>query len=236
MLFSVKITAQNDTIFVDKNLKNTPKESAVYYRIKEKNNIAEHSSFESNKRSLHAINYYYVKSNKPYFEGYSTDENGKHLTGNARWYDENETITKLDYFRTKQDVISDFFIFNLNYSIANKSLLTGGLEFCLNCKSENKLFLGAGFGITNSYSGNYYGLPDIHLSYSKELLFIKTGSSNKNAYAIGGFTFLNKFDLGIGYSLPYNNEKIPTYKGFTTSLTLRLTKNEKAYQKFNMIQ
>lgn len=89
---------------------------------------------------MHAINYYYVKSNKPYFEGYSTDENGKHLTGNARWYGENDTITKLDYFRTKKDIISDFLIFNLNYSIADKSLLTTGLEFCLDCKNKNKLF------------------------------------------------------------------------------------------------
>ncbi|MFD2942881.1 hypothetical protein [Flavobacterium notoginsengisoli] len=138
-----------------------------------------------------------------------------------------------------QNTKSDFTfepIFYISYSAANKSLLTGGLEFCLDCKNENKLFLGAGYGITNSYNGNYYGLPDVHLSYSKEFLFIKTGSSHKNAYAIGGFTFLNRFDLGLGYSLPYNNEKIPAYKGFTTSLTLRLTKNEKAYQKFNMIQ
>ncbi|KAF2512595.1 hypothetical protein [Flavobacterium foetidum] len=128
-------------------------------------------------------------------------------------------------------------IFYVNYSVANKSLLTAGLEFCLDCKDENKLFLGAGYGVTNSYNGNYYGLSDLNLSYSKELLFIKTGSSHKNAYALGGFTFLNRFDLGFGYSFPYNNnEKIPAYKGFTTSLTLRLTKNEKAYQKFNMIQ
>ncbi|MFH6965482.1 hypothetical protein [Flavobacterium sp. FlaQc-28] len=237
LLFSVKITAQNDTIFVDKNLKNTPKESAVYYRIKEKNNIAEHSSFESNKRSLHAINYYYVKSNKPYFEGYSTDENGKHLTGNARWYGENDTITKLDYFRTKKDIISDFLIFNLNYSIADKSLLTTGLEFCLDCKNKNKLFLGAGYGITNSYNGKYYGLPDVHLSYNTEyLLFLKAGSSSKNAYAMGGFTLFNRIDLGLGYSFPYNKEKKPTFQGFTTSLTFRITKNKEVYTKLNIIQ
>ncbi|MFB9078584.1 hypothetical protein ACFFLS_15205 [Flavobacterium procerum] len=149
------------------------------------------------------------------------------------------TIALFSFNTNAQNTKSDFTfepIFYVNYSIANKSLLTGGLEFCLDCKDENKLFLGAGYGVTNSYNGNYYGLPDIHLSYNKELLFIKTGSSNKNAYAIGGFTFLNRFDLGFGYSFPYNNEKTPVYKGFTTSLTLRLTKNEKAYQKFNMIQ
>lgn len=237
LLFSIKITAQNDTIFVDNNLKNTTREFAIYYRIKKKNNIEEHSSFESNKKSLCALNYYYVKSNKPYFEGYSTDENGKHLTGNARWYDENETITKLDYFRTKQNILSDFLIFNLNYSIADKSLLTGGLEFCLNCKDKNKLFLGAGYGITNSYNGKYYGLPDVHLSYNTEyLLFLKVGSSSKNAYAMGGFTLFNRMDLGFGYSFPYNKEKIPAYQGFTTSLTFRITKNKDVYTKLNIIQ
>lgn len=231
LLFSIKITAQNDTIFVDQNLKITPKESAVYYRIKEKNNTAEHCSLESNKKSLHSINYYYIRSNKPYFEGYSTDMDGKHLVGNARWYDKNEIISKLDYFRTKEDIITDLLILYLNYSIADKSLFTGGLEFCLDCEEyKNKLFLGLGYGITNRYNGQYYGLPDIHLSYNTEyLLFIKAGSSNKNAYALGGLTLLNMIDLGLGYSFPYNKEKIPTYEGFTASLTFRITKNKKAY-------
>jgi hypothetical protein len=128
-------------------------------------------------------------------------------------------------------------ILYVNYSIANKSLLTGGLEFCLDCKNKNKFFLGAGYGITNSYDGNYYGLPDMHLSYNtKNLLFLKAGSSSKNAYAVGGLTVFNMIDLGLGYSFPYNKEKIPTFEGFTASISFRITKNKDVYTKLNIIQ
>jgi len=136
-----------------------------------------------------------------------------------------------------ESTIPQWPILYVNYSIADKSLFTGGLEFCLDCKDKNKLFLGAGYGITNSYNGNYYGLPDVHLSYNTEyLLFVKTGSSSKNAYAIGGLTAFNMIDLGLGYSFPYNKEKIPTYEGFTASISFRFTKNKGAYTKLNIIQ
>ncbi|MET3027198.1 hypothetical protein ABXT06_11000 [Flavobacterium sp. UW10123] len=235
--------SQNDTIFFDKNWKTTSKETASYYRIKPyKIKTKDATGYKiKNSDSLFVINDYYLSSNKIQFKGYSKDYDAKYLAGKAEWYSENGNLEARE-FRYREEKNTEFKvpelpIFYIDYKIANKSLLTGGLEFCLNCKNENKLFLGAGFGVTNSYNGNYYGLPDIHLSYSKELLFIKTGSSHKNAYAIGGVTFLNVFDLGIGYSFPYTNEKTPVYKGFTTGITLRLARESKnAYQKFNIIQ
>ncbi|WP_433835015.1 hypothetical protein [Flavobacterium anhuiense] len=120
------------------------------------------------------------------------------------------------------------FVFDLNYSIADKSLLTGGIELCLNSASYNKLFLGLGYGITNSYNGNYYGLPDIHLSYNTQyLLFVKGGTSTKHAYIVSGLTLFNMIDLGFGYSHPFSENKIPEIKGFTINTTFRFTNKPK---------
>jgi len=119
-------------------------------------------------------------------------------------------------------------IFDVNYSITDKSLLTGGIELCLNSESYNKLFLGIGYGITNSYNGNYYGLPDIHLSYNTQyLLFLKGGASTKHAYVVSGLTLFNMIDLGLGYSHPFSENKVPEIKGFTISTTFRFTNKPK---------
>lgn len=240
------LSAQNDTIFFDKNWKISSKETAFYYRVKPlKVKTKDAVGYKiKNIDSLFVIKDYYLNNNQLQFQGHSSDYEAKYLIGKAEWFNIDGKIVDANNFNYREKKNTGFKIpesklpiFYFDYKIANKSLLTGGIEFCLSCKMENKLLLGTGFGITNSYNGNYYGLPDIHLFYSKELLFIKTGSSHKNAYAIGGVTFLNVLDLGIGYSFPYTNEKIPVYKGFTTGITLRLAGESKnAYQKFNIIQ
>ncbi|WP_242499174.1 hypothetical protein [Flavobacterium sp. 140616W15] len=95
--------------------------------------------------------------------------------------------------------------------------------------------MGLGYGIT-SYDGKHYGLPDLHLSYNlKEFLFIKTGGSDKNAYALTGLTLLNMIDLGFGYSASFNREKNPVIKGFTFGITFRFTKNNDAYGKLKVM-
>lgn len=245
LFFSNKITSQNDTIFFDKNWKKTNKEIALYYRIKpSKIKTKEAIGYKiKNTDSLFVIKDYYLNNNKLQFQGYSIDQNADYLAGKAEWHNDSDgTIFTREYNYKENNnsskfKISDWPILYLNYSIADKSLLTAGLEFCLDCKNKNKLFLGAGYGITNSYNGRYYGLPDVHLSYNTEyLLFLKAGSSSKNAYAMGGLTLFNMIDLGLGYSFPYNKEKSPTYQGFTTSLTFRITKNKEVYTKLNIIQ
>jgi len=246
-LLSSKISAQNDTLFFDKNWKVIAKENAIYYRIKpQKIKTKKAVGYKiENVDSLYVIKDYYFNNKQLQFQGYSSDYDAKYLFGKAEWFnDEGKMIDANNFnYNKKKNSKFDFLdselipIFYVDYKIADKSLLTGGIEFCLACKKENKLLLGTGFGITNSYNGNYYGFPDIHLFYSKELLFIKTGSSHKNAYVLGGLTFLNVIDLGVGYSFPYTNEKMPVYKGFTTGITLRFANNSKnTYQKFKMIQ
>lgn len=243
-LLSSKVTAQNDTIFFDKKWEISTKEVAFYYRIKPlKIKTKDALGYKiKNTDSLFTINDYYLNSNKIQFQGYSKDYNGDYLVGKAKWYNENdETIEtrEFDYREnntTPKFRIPDWPILYLNYSIANKSLLTAGMEFCLDCHTDNKLFIGAGYGITNSYNGKYYGLPDLHLSFNTEyFLFLKAGTSTKNAYAMGGVTFLNMIDLGLGYSFPYNKEQIPTYQGFTTSITFRFTNNKNVYGKFKIM-
>ncbi|MEN2489218.1 hypothetical protein AAYQ05_15575 [Flavobacterium sp. B11] len=240
-LLSLKVTAQNDTIFFDKNWKTSSKEMAIYYRIKpSKIKTKDAIGYEiKNIDSLFVIKDYYLSSNKIQFKGYSKDYNGDFLIGKAEWHNaiDGKMYTREYNYKTNNNnskfKTPDWPILYINYSIADKSLFTGGLEFCLDCEEyKNKLFLGLGYGITNSYNDKYYGLPDIHLSYNTEyLLFIKAGSSNKSAYVLGGLTLLNLIDLGLGYSFPYNKESIPAYEGFTASLTFRITKSQKVYTK-----
>lgn len=243
-LYNSKMSAQNDTIFFDKNWKVVSKESALYYRIKpQKIKTKKVVGYKiENVDSLFVIKDYYLNNNQMQFQGFSSDFDAKYLFGKAEWFYSDGQMIDASNFNHKQKKNTGFKIpqsklpiFYLDYKIANKSLLTAGIAFCLSCEKENKLLLGACFGITNSYNGNYYGLPDMHLSYSKEFLFIKTGSSHKNAYILGGLTFLNVFDLGIGYSFPYTNEKMFVFKGFTTGITLRFNGESKnAYQKFKV--
>lgn len=243
ILLTTKALAQNDTIYFDKNWKNTNKESALYYRIKPKKIKTKNAiGYKiSNIDSVYAINDYYLKSNKIQFVGYSKDKEGKYLVSKANWYNENGILAESTDFNYKYNNTDSRFripqspIIYVGYSIATKSQFTGGLEFCLDCKDKNKLFLGLGYGIT-SYDGKYYGLPDLHLSYNiQEFLFIKTGGSDKNAYALAGLTFLNMIDLGFGYSTSFNKEKTPVIKGFTFGITFRITKNNDAYGKLKIM-
>jgi hypothetical protein len=243
ILLTTKALAQNDTIFFDKNWKNTDKELAIYYRInpkkvKTKNAIGYKIAHID---SVYVINDYYFKNNKLQFHGFSKDKEGKYLLGQSKWYNEDESLVQSADFSYRQNNNNSRFripkwpIIYAGYSIATKSLFTGGLEFCLDCKDKNKLFLGLGYGIT-SYDGKYSGLPDLHLSYNiQEFLFIKTGGSDKNAYALAGLTFLNMIDLGFGYSASFNREKNPVIKGFTFGITFRFTKNNNAYGKLKVM-
>ncbi|MCV9931424.1 hypothetical protein OIU80_03955 [Flavobacterium sp. LS1R47] len=242
ILFASKVSAQNDTIYFDQNWKKSNKETALYYRIKPiKIKTKSAVGYKiTNTDSLYVINDYYLKSNKIQFQGYSKDSEGEYLVGNAKWYNENDDKSETRVFDYKPNNYTPKFripewpILYLGYSIASKSQFTGGLEFCLDCKEENKLLLGLGYGIT-SYNGKYYGLPDIHLSYNiQKSIFIKAGGSDKNAYALAGLTFLNMIDLGFGYSAPFDSEKIPVIKGFTFGLTFRFTNNKNVYGRLRM--
>ena len=236
-LLSLKLSAQNDTIFFNSAWKTTVKDSAVYYRlkpvkIKTKKAIGRKIQYVD---SLYVIKDYYVKNNTLQFEGYTKDTEGNNNVGKAKWYKEDGTVLySRDFskpapgtFRVPSPPIT-----YINYSIVDKSLLTAGYEFCLDCQTPKKLFLGLGYGVTNSYNGQYYGLPDLHLSYNVSILFAKIGTTHKNSYLLGGLTLMNFIDLGFGYSLPYTPDKAPAFEGFTMSLNLRFTRNRKVYSQF----
>ena len=200
--------------------------------------------------TLFAIKDYYATNNQLQFQGYLTGQYNRNeysAIGEAKWYSEDgkliksKNISPREYHKelikpvkfpsdrnsfTKEsvDLSPAFFI---SYSIAVKSQYTAGLEFCLDCQNDNKLLLGLGYGIMR-YDDKTYGLPDFHLSYnlSEKWIFTKIGASHKNAYAIAGLTVVNLMDLGIGYSVPFNEESIPVIKGFTFGLTIRFTNNE----------
>ena len=200
--------------------------------------------------TLFSIKDYYVKNNQLQFQGYLTGQYNRNeysAIGEAKWYSEDGKLIKSknispreyrkdlikpakfpsdrnSFIKESVDLSPAFFI---SYSIAVKSQYTAGLEFCLDCQNDNKLLIGLGYGIMR-YDDKTYGLPDFHLSYnlSEKWIFTKIGASHKNAYAIAGLTVVNLMDLGIGYSVPFNEESIPVIKGFTFGLTIRFTNNE----------
>lgn len=240
--FTIKSSAQNDTIYFDQNWKSTIKNSAIYYRIKPLKIKTKKAIGYNITRldSVYVINDYYIKTNKLQFEGFSEDIKGEYLVGNAKWYNENNTLLDSRDFNYKENNKSKFEfpklpILYVDYKIATKSQFIGGLEFCLDCENKNKLFLGLGFGVT-SYNDTYYGLPDLHLSYNTaKFLFIKGGLSDKHAYGLAGMTVLNLLDLGFGYSQPFNNYNIPVIKGFTFGATFRFSSNQKAYTQIRIM-
>ncbi|KRD10896.1 hypothetical protein ASE21_04020 [Flavobacterium sp. Root901] len=195
-LFSSKISAQNDTVLVEKNWKQ--------------------------------------------IEGFSTGENRNHLINTAKWYGENNHESHSQDFNYKQSYHHNSFqfpeslILNLSYSYAERNQFTAGLEYWKCGSGTTKAFLGIGYGITG-YNNKYYGLPDLHLSINRSLLFIKAGTSNRHAYALAGISAFNMVDLGIGYSLPYSNINNPVIKGFTFGAAFRITKNPDAYQKLKIM-
>ncbi|WP_131707553.1 hypothetical protein [Chryseobacterium angstadtii] len=125
-------------------------------------------------------------------------------------------------------------VYYVDYSYANRNQIKIGLEWFLNNSGDaDKLFLGTGLGVVY-HDEKLHALPDLHLNYNTESgCFLKAGSSFSNAYLLGGISFLNFLDLGIGYSLPYRKEKMPI-KGFTVGLTLRLSGNDNAYGKLKI--
>ncbi|AWK07380.1 hypothetical protein HYN56_07940 [Flavobacterium crocinum] len=236
-LFTPKLSAQNDTIFFNSNWKIITKDSAVYYRIKPVKIKTKKAIGRKipDIDSLYIIKDYYVKNNIRQFEGYTKDAEGNNNVGKAKWYKEDGTVMySRDFNKPAPGTfrIPSSPITYINYSIADKSLLTAGYEFCLDCQTPKKLFLGLGYGVTNSYNRQYYGLPDLHLSYNVSILFAKIGTTHKNSYLLGGLTLMNFIDLGFGYSLSYDKNKAPAFEGFTMSLNLRFTRNKKAYSQF----
>jgi hypothetical protein len=234
--------AQTDSIYFDSNWKNCPKELAVYYRIQPKKvKTKEAVGYTINGiDSLYSVEDYYLKTNKLQFQGYSKNQQAQELVGNSKWFDENGMLLNTQNnnynsdYKNSSKLLDWQPIFYINYSITVKSQFTGGLEFCLDCEDRNKLFLGLGYGVS-SYDNNYFGLPDVHLSYNTTNFgFIKIGGSNRNIYALAGLTFLNLMDLGFGYSYPITNDKIPELKGFTFGMTFRITNNQKAYGKLKI--
>jgi hypothetical protein len=125
-------------------------------------------------------------------------------------------------------------IYYVDYSYAHRNQMKIGLEWLINSsENDDKLFLGTGLGVVYHHE-KLQVLPDLHMNYNTESgYFLKAGSSLSHAYMLGGISFLNFLDLGIGYSLPYQDGKMPI-KGFTIGLTLRLTGNDNAYGKLKI--
>lgn len=125
-------------------------------------------------------------------------------------------------------------IYYVDYSYAHRHQMKIGLEWLLtSSENDDTIFLGTGLGAVY-HDDKIQILPDLHMSYNTHSgYFLKAGSSFSNAYWLGGISFLNILDLGIGYSVPYQKEKMPV-KGFTVGLTLRLTGNDHVYEKLKI--
>lgn len=96
LLITSKISAQNDTIFFDQNWKECSKKTALYYRIGPTKEIVPRCAFGPRKnQSYYTIKDYYINNNTLQFSGKSKDKNGKHLFGEAKWFNEDGSLQHL---------------------------------------------------------------------------------------------------------------------------------------------
>ena len=119
----------------------------------------------------------------------------------------------------------------IEYQYSTTHILQSGIEFCLNKSSENKFFIGAGYGMALQ-NNKLLGFPNAHISYNQEKrLMAKINVSNTNVAMMGGVTFLNVLDLGLGYSYPIQKNDPIQLNGFIIGLTARLSRNNAIYGK-----
>lgn len=122
----------------------------------------------------------------------------------------------------------------VEYQYSNTHSLKSGVEFCVNKYCKNKIFIGIGYGVALQ-NDKLLGLPNTHISYNQEKGFMtKISISNTNATLMGGVTFLNLLDLGVGYTYPIQKSEPVQLKGFTIGLTARLSKNNAIYGKLKL--
>lgn len=245
-IISILTQAQTDTLYFTKTWKFCIKDSAVYYRLYPKKIKTKQALGYKIKAtdSLYVINDYYLNNNQLQFNGYAFDKDAEILAGKAIWYDTINKPIDIRYYnyKRKSKIVSGLNsvlywkpIFYIDYFYVDRHQLKGGLEFCLNEESRDKLFVGLGYGLVN-YNRKIYALPDYHISYNFERnpLFLKLGGSHKHLYSMIGISLLNLIDLGIGYSFPFNKYETPNIQGFTAGITLRLTHNDKAYPRLKI--
>lgn len=132
-------------------------------------------------------------------------------------------------FKAKAQMTYEPILF-ANFNFVNHFGMQAGLETLLSSGDrENKLFLGAGYGML--FEGDAIrGLADLHLSYNCGLVFAKIGGSELHFYSQAGISLLHFLDMGVGYSMPYRKEGLQV-KGFTFGLTFRLSGNDDVYPK-----
>ncbi|WP_121965373.1 hypothetical protein [Myroides sp. N17-2] len=122
-------------------------------------------------------------------------------------------------------------IITAGYQQNSHSQFQLGLEHSLLNNSSDWLFVGAGVMAT-PYHDKWYWLPYADVTRSWGLAFYGAKATTHHIQPQLGISLLNFMDIGVGYAIPFNeNSSNPVIKGFTFSLKIRMTNDNKTYLK-----
>lgn len=124
-------------------------------------------------------------------------------------------------------------IFNVGYSQGTHSMLQLGMEYDIMSNKEKWLFIGGGVMATPYYK-EWHWLPYMDVTRGNGLGFYGMKVTTKHIQPQVGVSLLNLMDIGLGYAIPFNDDKIPLIKGFNLNLKIRLSGNDNVYPKLKI--
>ncbi|MCO7724162.1 hypothetical protein NJB85_13325 [Myroides odoratimimus] len=124
-------------------------------------------------------------------------------------------------------------IFNVGYNQGTHSMIQLGVEYDVLSSDEKWLFVGGGVFAT-PYHKEWHWLPYVDITKSNGLLFYGAKTSTKYVQPQVGISLLNLMDIGLGYGIPFNEDRIPVIKGFNLNIKIRLSGNDSVYPKLKM--
>lgn len=124
-------------------------------------------------------------------------------------------------------------IFHLGYTQGTHSMFQLGMEYDVISSKDQWLFLGGGV-MTTSYFKDRHWLPYMDVTHSNGLGYYGVKASTRHIQPQVGISLLNFIELGMGYAIPFNEDKVPVIKGFNFNLKIRFSGNEAIYPKLKI--
>ncbi|EPH10191.1 hypothetical protein HMPREF9713_02540 [Myroides odoratimimus CCUG 12700] len=124
-------------------------------------------------------------------------------------------------------------ILNVGFQQGSHSMFQLGVEYDVLSSDEKWLFVGGGV-LATPYHKEWHWLPYVDVTKSNGLLFYGVKASTKHVQPQVGISLLNLMDIGLGYGIPFNEDRIPVIKGFNLNIKIRLSGNDSVYPKLKM--
>ncbi|MCC9042482.1 hypothetical protein LNQ81_07215 [Myroides sp. M-43] len=124
-------------------------------------------------------------------------------------------------------------IFNVGYTQGTHSMLQVGMEYDVINTDKHWLFLGGGV-MTTPYHKEWHWLPYVDITKGNGLLSYGAKASTRHVQPQVGVSLLNLIDIGLGYAIPFSNDKAPLIKGFNLNIKIRISGNDNVYPKLKI--